>query len=268
MMEITLYYFSGTGNTAWMVQQLEAALTAHGDKVTAVSCECVDADSVPLVKVDMLGLAFPTASSYAPSVFQAFMDRLPDVDGLPLFALTTAGYVSGDTAWYTVKPLRSRGYEPFLLANVRMPNNFYIPPMDFLPVTPPSRIPRRLERARQKIEQLADLIHTQTPHVEGAGLFGRLLGIQQRWSVGTFEQRLFKPFFADETCIECGWCVVHYPVDNITMDEDGVQFDERCILCMRCYSFCPEHAIQATEKTRNVRKYRRYAGPEGKRYAP
>ncbi len=267
-MEITLYYFSGTGNTAWMVQQLEAALIARGDELTAVSCECIDVDSTPPVTGDMLGLAFPTASSYAPPVFQDFMDRLPHVNALPLFVITTAGYVSGDTAWYAVNPLRSRGYKPFLLANVRMPNNFYIPPMDFLPVTPPSRIPRRLERARRKIEQLAQLIHTQTPHVEGTGLFGRLLGIQQRWSVDTFEKRLFKPFFADETCLQCGWCVEHCPVDSITMGEDGVQFDERCILCMRCYSFCPVQAIQATEKTRNERKYRRYTGPEGTRYAP
>jgi ferredoxin/flavodoxin len=267
-MEIKLYYFSGTGNTAWVVRRLKAALTAHGDRVTATSCETLASDAVPPVTGDLLGLAFPTASSYAPPVFRALIAGLPEVRALPLFAITTAGYVSGDTAWYAVQPLQARGYEPFLLANVLMPNNFYLPPMDILPVTPPSRVPRRLESAQRKIERLAALIHTQTRHVEGSGLFGRLLGIQQRWSMDTFEKRLFKPFFADKTCIQCGWCVQHCPVDNVIMDEEGVRFDDQCILCMRCYSFCPEHAIQATNKTRNVRKYRRYAGPERKRYAP
>jgi ferredoxin len=231
-------------------------------------CEDLDVEAVPPGTGEMLGLAFPTASSYAPLVFRAFIARLPAVDALPLFAVTTAGYMSGDTAWYAVQPLQARGYEPFLLANVLMPNNFYIPPMDFLPVMPPSRVPGRLERTQRKIERLADLIHTRTPHVEGAGLLGRLLGILQRWSMDTFEKRLFRPFFADETCVQCGWCVEHCPVDNINMDGDGVHFADRCMLCMRCYNFCPEQAIQAADRTRNVRKYRRYAGPEGKRYPP
>ncbi|MBN1260438.1 MAG: EFR1 family ferrodoxin [Anaerolineae bacterium] len=267
-MNIGIYFFSGTGNTAWMTARLVEALTARGDHVMAQSCETFDAEATPPVTGDMIGLTFPTHSSFAASVFRDFMARLPQATALPLFVITTAGYASGDTAWYAAQPLRARGYEPFLLANVLMPNNFFIPPMAFLPVTPEKRVPRRLEKAQQKISRLADLIHTQTRHIEGAGLFGRLLGLQQRWSMQTFEKRLFKPFFADETCIECGWCTRHCPVDNITTNENGVQFGERCILCMRCYSFYPVHAIQATQRTRNTPWYRRYTGPEGKRYTP
>jgi len=266
-MKIAIYYFNGTGNTAWVVQRLAAALTAHGNAVTARSCETLTAP-VALRACDVLGLAFPTASSYAPAPFRAWLAALPECQALPLFVVTTASYAAGDTAWYAAQPLKARGYAPFLLANVLMPNNFYIPPMDFLPVTPPQRIPKKLEKAQRKINRLAELIHTQTPHVEGAGLFGRLLGIQQRWSRDTFEKRLFKPFFADETCTRCGWCVQHCPVDNIVLDEDGLHFGAQCCLCMRCYSFCPKQAIQATRKTRNAKRYRRYAGPEGKRYAP
>lgn len=38
------------------------------------------------------------------------------------------------------------------------------------------------------------------------------------------------------------------------------------MLCMRCYSFCPNQAIQSTEKTKDTKRYRRYQGPEGKSY--
>jgi flavodoxin len=128
-MRITLYYFSGTGNTAWVVRRLTEVLTGCGHEVNTRSCETFEADVAPPVSADMLGLAFPTASSYAPTVFREFIVHLPEVAALPLFAITTAGYASGDTAWFAVQPLRARGYEPFLLANVLMPNNFYITPV-------------------------------------------------------------------------------------------------------------------------------------------
>jgi ferredoxin len=230
-----------------------------------MSCENVSASIVDPAGRDVMGIAFPVHSSFAPVVFRDFLEGMSPGGGRPLFAVTTAGYAAGDTAWYAVKPLRDKGYEPFLLANVVMGNNFYIPPMDFLPVTPPEKMLHKLERARDKISDLAECIHRCEPYVEGTGPFGRLLGISQRWSMN-FESLVFKDFFADENCMQCGWCVRHCPVNNIEMNGAGIKFLGDCVLCMRCYSFCPVRAIQATEKTRNVTKYRRYQGPEGKRY--
>lgn len=264
-MKINVYYFSGTGNTAWVVHRLAERLTDLGDKVTAVSCEDVSASAIDPAACDVMGVAFPVHASFAPAAFRDFLDVMPPGKGRLLFAVTTAGYAAGDTAWYAVKPLRDKGYEPFLLGNVVMGNNFYIPPMDFLPVTLPEKMPHKLEKARRKISDLAELVHRREPYVEGTGPFGRLLGISQRWSMN-FEALIFKDFFVDESCTRCGWCVRHCPANNIEMNGAGVKFLGNCILCMRCYSFCPVRAIQATEKTKNIEKYRRYQGPEGKPY--
>jgi ferredoxin/flavodoxin len=264
-MKVDVYYFSGTGNTAWVVHRLAEQLIELGNDVTATSCEDVSASTVDPAACDVMGIAFPVHSSFAPVVFRDFLDEMPSGGGKPLFAVTTAGYAAGDTAWYAVKPLQDKGYEPFLLANVVMGNSFYIPPMDFLPVTPLEKMPRKLEKARRKIANLAERVHQCKSHAEGADLFGRLLGIGQRWSMN-FESLVFKDFFADGNCTQCGWCVQHCPVNNIEMNGSGIKFLGDCMLCMRCYSFCPVQAIQATEKTKNVAKYRRYQGPEGKRY--
>ncbi len=263
-MKINLYYFSGTGNTAWMAQRLTECLTDLGDEVTTLSCEDVLAAAVDPAACDVMGIAFPVHGSFAPSVFRDFLDDMPPGEGKEMFAVTTAGYAAGDTAWYAVKVLQDKGYEPFLLSNVLMGNNFYIPPMDFLPVTPPAKMPQKLEKARRKIADLAGLVHRREAHVEGAGPLGRLLGITQRWSM-QFESLVLKDFFADENCTRCGWCVRHCPVRNIEMNGAEVKFLGDCIYCMRCYSFCPARAIQATEKTKKL-KYCRYRGPEGKPY--
>ena len=267
-MKIDVYYFSGTGNTAWVVRRLAEHLTELGDAVVVTSCENLAAVDVDPTACDVMGIAFPVHASFAPSLVRDFVAELPPAVGKPLFAVTTAGYAAGDTAWYAAKPLHAKGYEPFVLTNVLVANNLRLPVLSPLPIPSSEEMAGKLERASKKIARLAGWIHRREHHVEGAGLFGRLMGVSQRLSVELFEALAFKGFFADETCTRCGWCVNHCPVHNIKMTDSGVEFLGRCMLCMRCYSFCPSQAIQSTEKTKDTERYRRYPGPEGKPYYP
>lgn len=267
-MKINMYYFSGTGNTAWMVHRLAERLTELGDEVRVASCKQTRATAVDPADCDVMGIAFPVHASFAPSIFRDFLRDLPPGEGKPLFAITTAGFAAGDTAWQAVKPLRAKGYAPFLMSNVMMANNLRLPLLSPLPIPSQEDMPPKLERARQKVNWLANPIHRREPYVEGNGLLGRVLGIVQRAIVGPFESLAFRGFYADETCTRCGWCIQHCPGGNIALSDDGVLFGDDCILCMRCYSFCPHQAIQETEKTRNLEKYPRYQGPEGKPYYP
>ncbi len=262
-MKINICYFSGTGNTAWVVRLLKEHLETLGDTVRAVSCEDVPAVSVSPAEWDLLGIAFPVRSSFAPRIFREFLRELAPGEGTLLFAITSAGYWAGDTAWYAAKGLAEKGYKLFLCANVMMPNNFYIPWVDVFPVPPPEKVKRYLKKAREKAEVLAKRIHQKSPYQEGTDVFGRLGGALQR-GAEPFEKVMLAEFSADERCTRCGWCVRNCPVKNIEMGKEGIRFLGACMHCMRCYSFCPERAIQATEKTREE-KYRRYHGPEGVR---
>jgi ferredoxin len=172
---------------------------------------------------------------------------------------------TGNTAW-VVKRLAERLTELGDEVNVLVANNLRLPLLSPLPIPSQEEMVRKLERAADKVEQLAGWIHRRERHMEGAGVFGRLLGVCQRASVGPFEALAFRGFFADETCTRCGWCVRHCPAQNIEIMANGVAFLDRCMLCMRCYSFCPRQAIQSTEKTKDARRYRRYQGPEGTPY--
>jgi ferredoxin/flavodoxin len=263
--KIAIYYFSGTGNTTWVVRRLVDRLNELGDEVVATSCERVAPSDVDPTACDVMGIAFPVYASFAPTLIRDFIAQLPAADK-PLFVVTTAGFAAGDTAWYAAKPLRDRGYEPFVLANVIVANNLRLPVLSPLPIPSLEEMVHKLERASGKVGRLAGWIHRREHHVEGVSFWGRLLGVIQRLSVQPFEALAFKGFFADETCTRCGWCVRYCPAHNIEMTDEGVDFLDRCMLCMRCYSFCPSQAIQSTEKTRNVQKYPRYGGPEGKPY--
>ncbi len=255
-MRIGIYFFSGTGNTAWVVRRLAERLRTLGDEVEARSCEKVRAADLDPAVWDVLGVAFPVHASFAPQLMRDFLRDLPPGEGTPLFAITTAGYAAGDTAWYAVQPLRERDYEPFLMSNVLMGNNLYVPGLPALFPSPEEMKPR-LAKAEKKIARLAERIHRRERLVEGVGPAGRLLGIVQR---GTFEWIKLPTFYADERCTRCGWCVAHCPVGNIEMTEEGVRFGDRCIHCMRCFSFCPVRAIQIVGAKKIERRYR---GPEG-----
>ncbi|MEW6233713.1 MAG: EFR1 family ferrodoxin, partial [Chloroflexota bacterium] len=213
MTKINIYYFSGTGNTAWVVRRLAERLIGLGDEVTTTSCEQVDPSAVNPATCDVMGIAFPIHSSFVPPIFRDFLQELPPGAGKPLFAVTTAGYWAGDMAWYGVKPLEAKGYQPFLLSNVLMGNNLHLPVLSPLPVTRSEKMVRRLEIASRKVDRLANFIHQRKPHVEGIDPLGRLLGIAQRSVAESFEARAFKGFFADGGCTRCGWCVRHCPVN-------------------------------------------------------
>ena len=264
-MNVSIVYFSGTGNTAWVVQQLAERLRHLGSDVTTSSCEDVPAEEIDPGASDAFGILFPVHSSFAASIFRGYLAQLPAAS-TPLFAITTAGYWAGDTAWVAAQPLVDRGYDLFLCANVLMPNNFFIPKMDILPVTPPERVPRVLERAASRVAQLAVRIQRMNRHIQGTGPFGRLGGAIQRWGYATWESKMLARFHADESCIGCNWCVSHCPTQSWELRDGQARFLDSCIYCMRCYSFCPVQAIQATDRTRRTAKYRRYQGPQGRSY--
>lgn len=263
--KICIFYFSGTGNTAWAVHKLAEKLSALDYEIKLISCEDEIDLSSEVECCDIVGFAFPIHSSFAPKLFQGLLNKLPKCKDKPLIALTTAGYMAGDVLWYTLKSLKSRGYVPIVFSNIIIGNNMHLPVLCPLPVTKPNNLLKKLTKAERKIDKMVNHIEKDKLHIEGTNPVGRLFGIIQRGIASNFESLAFKGFYSDESCTKCGWCIKTCPNNNIQMDNKEVKILGNCMICMRCYSFCPSHSIQMTMKTKNLKKYKRYKGPEGKR---
>lgn len=263
--KICILYFSGTGNTSWAVSKLAEKLDLLNYEIKAISCEDKIDIRSEIESCEIVGLAFPIHSSFAPKLFQGLLNNLPKCNDKPLIALTTAGYMAGDVLWYTLKPLKSKGYVPMVFSNIIIGNNMHLPILCPLPVTKPNKLPKKLAKAERKIDKMVNYIEKDKLHIEGVNPFGQLFGIIQRSIAANFESLAFKGFYSDESCTKCGWCIKTCPTNNIQMDNKGVKILDNCMICMRCYSFCPNHSIQMTMKTKNLKKYKRYTGPEGKR---
>lgn len=232
MNKIQIYYFSGTGNTFRVLNKLSKHLTDLSYRVTLTSCEKVeDID----VSCDILGIAYPVHSSIAPRIFREFINRFPNVNKKPLFGIITSGYMAGDVLSYESKKLRKKGYVPFLFRNIVVANNLHLPLLCPLKVTKQEVVEKRLIRIDKQVKDIAIKIDKKTKDIRGNNVVGKVFGMLQR-SLGK----------------------VH---ENINFY--GFSSDDKCILCMRCYNFCPRDAIQSTSKTKNNFKYKRYKGPEG-----
>ncbi|WP_346938417.1 EFR1 family ferrodoxin [uncultured Clostridium sp.] len=260
MSKIQIYYFSGTGNTKFIVNKVAEKLRLLGNEVNVSSCEeykNINDD------FDILGIAFPIHASYAPKVFSEFLDKLPKKDGIPLFGIVTSGYMAGDVLAFEGKKLEMKGYSPFLYRNIIVGNNLHLPILCPLKVTKKQKIDKKLIRIDKKIDDIVTKINNRTKDIRGNDLLGRLFGVLQRSTGKVHVQLNFKGFSSDEKCTKCKWCIKNCPTNNIVLKGDKIIFEDRCIICMRCYNFCPNKAIQMTNKTKNITKYVRYDGPEG-----
>ncbi|MHA1674821.1 MAG: EFR1 family ferrodoxin, partial [Promethearchaeota archaeon] len=69
-----------------------------------------------------------------------------------------------------------------------------------------------------------------------------------------------KRYWVDGNCNRCSLCVKICPVQNITLNEDGIHFANNCTVCLRCIHQCPQEAIQLGGFTQG--KFR-WHGPKG-----
>lgn len=259
MKKIQIYYFSGTGNTALIINKLSEYLRELGNKVTTESCENVKEINFDF---DILGIAFPIHSSYTPKIFRDLIQRLPVVNSIPIFGIVTAGYTAGDVIGYELREINKKGYIPLLYENVVVGNNLYLPRLCPLKVTSQEKLEKRLVKIDKKLKGTAVKINSEIKSLKGNGPLGKIFGGVQRPSGKIHEAINFKGFYADEKCINCNWCITNCPTNNIEVKEGKITFKDNCLICMRCYSFCPRKAIQTAKRTKNS-KYTRYAGPLG-----
>jgi ferredoxin/flavodoxin len=240
--KVAICFFSGTGNTAYVVELAREAFARSGVAVDLFEIENLRRnngtgfDSADYV---MLGIAHPILGFDCPGFIYDFARALPPAEKKPVFLLKTAGdyHAANHSASYSIKRILMRkGYDPFYDEIIVMPGNWLKANDDQLNRQIVEVAPRRVEAAVQRIlarerRTLSNalpmrLLLKAVSHLKclGAKLFGRYLR-------------------ANASCQRCGTCVRNCPAGNITLENDRIVFDNACVWCMRCIYNCPQHAI-------------------------
>ncbi len=234
MRSISIYYFSGTGNTLKLLDVMKNRFEAEGSNVKLQ--EIKNANFIIPEKDTLTGFAFPINSqSVSPSVWK-FLKSLPKVNGLEVFVLVTLNTSSGIIN-PLFKLLTSKGYKVKGLCEISMPNNM-------LQGTVDDKLNKeRLESAIIKVEQFSKDLLSDTAKwksdYKGSGFVSFL---SRATPFPWFFMRKLSKFSINDSCTKCGKCAKGCPVNNISIKNIPVHHHS-CEFCMRCAAYCPNKSI-------------------------
>lgn len=254
---LTLFYFSGTGNTKWAVEIFAGFAEALGSRVHLIPIT----DEMPfpdsLDAVDVVGVAHPLYGGDVPPIVKRFYGRLSERYVGRLLVILTYGYVNSLGRLEEERRMAGSGIEWY--AAVKLVNNITTPKM-------PAAIPSQQVRARRMARALRVLRRLAQRVVLGirgpAGVYpAALAGPIVRMIAGPAIEDHYSHIGVDRArCVLCRLCVEQCPTGSITYTDRVFHVDDRCTACMRCYSYCPVQAITIDGQYADPRTYPRHRG--------
>lgn len=250
-----ILYFSATGNTRWVVQQIAEAL-------------CEEAVYIPeairhgqyeytLKEGERIGFCFPTHGWQPPRIVRDFISHLhiANVSGHFCWALTTCGDNMGEAMAILNKELAQKGMRAETLFSIIMPETYVCLPM--MHTDPEEKVKRKVDEASRRMSHIISTIKECRKGVVELekGPVPMLLS----YVIGSYFNRQMvndKGFAVDTAaCIQCGKCANVCPVDNIEGTPPKWLHNGQCTSCLACYHYCPVHAISKGERTKKRGQY-------------
>ena len=256
-MSTEIYYFSGTGNSLHVAQELQKRLP--GARLIPIM-SFFERESVT-ASGDTVGFVFPHYASTLPKVVRAFIEKLDLTSASYLFAIATRG---GTKTWAFAEIdeiLKDKGQRLDAHFAITMPGG-----NDALVKGYAERITEeRIQRLKSEMLSGLDVIQRtivdrEVSREEDRGHvapppflvpFVPLLDAPAPYltRLGRRVESSFE-FYCDETCTGCGVCERVCPAARVHMVDNRPVWSDlvRCLGCFACLSFCPKESIQVKSK--------------------
>lgn len=232
-------YFSGTGNTKYIVTRLLKNLDNNGE---AIALE----DKATIEKIknnDTLILGYPTHFSNCPVYVRDFIKSHKEIwKDKRVLIVATMGAMSGDGAGCSARILKKYGAIILGGLHVKMPDS--VADSKLLKKSREENL-RIIENAEKKVDLWSErIINNRFPH-DGLTIFHHIGGLfgQRLWFYSKTKDYSKKLKIDKNKCIGCGKCVELCPINNLSLKEGKSTSNNRCTMCYRCISLCPVKAI-------------------------
>ena len=129
MHKAVVFYFSGTGNTWWVADQIAKQLDARDINADTVSIDTVNPKKADwwIKAADLVFFGWPIYGSDLPAPMKRFVDNLMVVEkGKHVHTFCTQMKYSGDGAWLYHKSFEAKGLIIDSAAHFEMPSNISI----------------------------------------------------------------------------------------------------------------------------------------------
>jgi len=224
---MTIFYFTGTGNSLFAAQKIAEATNAKLISIPQVIAEKhTYAD-------DCIGFVYPQYANGLPKMVRGFIlnntfeaDYIFAVDLYAFIHINALGELAG------IIPL---SYAAYLKT-----------PMNFIHLSNSPRNPKAiLAKAEKKLALIInDIANRKIKKIKPNNEIGN--------ATKYFGEAKFK---LTEACVKCGTCAKVCPANNIELGEN-VTFGNNCETCYGCVNLCPSHAIYSNNATLKRRQYR------------
>lgn len=248
MKKISMFYFSGTGNTLYAAEYLSTILSKDSI-VKNYSIEKISHNEgyEEIKKSDITVFLYPIYGSDLPDNMKQFILGLPSLNNKVCCVICTQFLFSGDGASVMHQVLMQKGYIQKWAFQLKMPNNLCMKGSPFKQISDYKELEKSLDKSNIKINHIANYINNDIKKIEDRSIFHNILGLLQRPAFrGRVKSHIQKSFQLDsKKCINCQICVKSCPAKVISIENDKVDYINRdkCLVCFRCINFCPKTAI-------------------------
>ncbi|MBD3286620.1 hypothetical protein GF359_08535 [candidate division WOR-3 bacterium] len=238
MRKALIAYFTGTGNTWFLADCLAKELRDKSIQTDITALEHIN--KVDLSTCDLLGLGFPVYAGCIPYNVWGFVRRLKPVAGKRAFVFSTKAQATAGSESLLARLLILKGYRVLAARSFIAPSNetLLFGPED---VTRPE-VRAKLERLRHRVPGFVERMLSGNGVIEKNNTFMLLSSILSGFSFYLSTGYVSNLLVTDD-CTRCGLCEQICPAGNILSSLTRPRFRNRCVVCERCVSFCPEKAI-------------------------
>ena len=249
-----IFYFSGTGNSKHVAEQLAAML---GERLVAIAEAVAEGTlTFALAEGESVGWVFPTYSWGPAPVAADFASRV-QLQGCGAdtycYMVTTCGDEVGETVTMFAKSLGNIRLKAAF--SVQMPNNYILLPG--FDVDDKALERSKVEASAARVKAVAEAIGAKREIIDV--VVGPWRRLKSRLIYPLFRRFAMsdKAFAANaDVCTRCGLCARECPANNITLDGGSLpRWHGKCTMCLSCIHRCPVRAIEYGKATRSKGRY-------------
>jgi formate hydrogenlyase subunit 6/NADH:ubiquinone oxidoreductase subunit I len=246
---VTLYYFTGTGNSLCIARELNAYLQ--------------QSEIIPIAKIwkqenlqvssDIVGLISPLYYWGLPLIMKEFVERMNFKKTSYIFAVVNAGGEEPGIAFMQLDDiLKEKSKRLNACFFLSMPSNYIVGGSQ--ETEEEQKI--KLLSVKEIVKKIGLMINKKvdTPLITISEKKAKTI---ERMNT-RFHSRVHESddlFYVDDNCTGCGVCETVCPVNNIIINDSKPEWLHDCQQCLACINYCPENAIQYGKTTLGKRRY-------------
>ncbi|MFX0071942.1 MAG: EFR1 family ferrodoxin [Candidatus Hermodarchaeota archaeon] len=246
-MKRVIYYFTGTGNSLKIAEELAFKLK-NTDLKNIAQFWKNDYIKPPCKEI---GFIFPLHFMGLPKIIPEFIKKLDLTEVDYIFTIVTRGSSPGRAITDIMKLLKTKNKKLNLGFKINMPNN-YIPAFK---IESEKKQQKKFEKANDTLKIIAKKIQNRQNMIKKDNFIIKQVAKLNNSHFVKSVNLSDKKFYIDEKCNSCGICEQICPVNNIKLNNGNPIWQHQCLRCLACLHFCPNMAIQYGRRTHKKGRY-------------